>query len=526
MLLEDNKVITIILIGILLLFLVSKFGVFCYGPDGEFHALGGFFFYDLAKWWFENPTFSLNNAMDFIVDYQEHYKFFGGISYYPPLQSLIIAFIAFFTGKNLMAVYLATALETIGIIFFSLKIYEILYGKNQKMMYLLVFLLAVHPVIFLLGASSSVDPGLTLFSVMMIYFFIQFLKKDEKKYLYLTFIVFGLGILLKRPMLVMIPVIILSIFLERKFYLFKKNLKPLFLSIIIALLIILPYLALEMWYLDLGISKMDERTILASINTDYNIIIKYASLSLFTFFGNYLLIIFFVGKLWYMRKKRVLGEFTILLLIISIFIFYNYIIHVQERYLLPAIPFIIILSVNGIQNLLKSYPKSLIVSTLVTIILITTPLISFNYNTTIIKETTSTDYEQTAFYISENSLEPTSAISPYSRYLALAFNLIDEKNVYVVHTPHESKTKSIKELKTMLDTKEGCISRPSKPEWEKFEMCHPPIGWAVVQEEWDGIYVPYKLKDVLEERDDFCLVNTIEGNIPNRRVFIYRRCYN
>jgi len=133
------------------------------------------------------------------------------------------------------------------------------------------------------------------------------------------------------------------------------------------------------------------------------------------------------------------------------------------------------------------------------------------------------DTEATIF-VSENSLNKTSVVSPLSRTQAVAFNLLDDENIFVVHTPFEVGSDSFKEMEMMLDTKDGCLPRPSKPEWERFGFCHPPIGWAIVQEAWDGVYAPYRLKFILDGRDDFCLVKTIEGRMPKKRTFIYKRC--
>ena len=524
MYLKDKHVMGVLLIGVLLLLMLTKTGVFCFGNDGDFHALAGFFLYDVIKWWVSSPTFSMDRIMEFVINYQAQFKFFGGISYYPPLHSLVIAFLCIFAGKSIPVVYLASAIETIAAIFFTTRLYEFLYGKRTKMFYLLIFFMALNPVLFLYGASSSLDPGLMLFSVLTIYYFILFIHREDKKYLYITALMFGLGVLMKRPMLLMIPVLVLAILLERKLVLVKRNIRPLLGSVLIALMIISPLILMELYYYNLGVSKISERTILIAPVTDIGKISNFLNMSFFTLFGNYLLIAFFFTKLWNMRRKRTTGELTMLLFIAAIFIFYNFFSHVEERYLLPAVPFIVILSVNGIHNVMKRFPKSRAFHVLLTFMVFTTPLICYGYNIAQLNINTSTDYTEAALFVSENSLNKTSVVSPLSRMQAVAFNLLDDENIFVVHTPFEAGGDAAKELELMLNTKDDCLPRPSKHEWERFGICHPPIGWAIIQEEWDGIYVPYKLKDILDGRDDFCLVNTIEGRMPNKRTFIYQRC--
>ena len=93
MYLKDKHIMGVLLIGILLLLMLSKIGMFCFGSDGDFHALAGFFFYDIIRWWISNPTISMDRIMEFVINYQAQFKFFGGISYYPPLHSFVIAFL-------------------------------------------------------------------------------------------------------------------------------------------------------------------------------------------------------------------------------------------------------------------------------------------------------------------------------------------------------------------------------------------------------------------------------------------------
>jgi hypothetical protein len=522
--LREEHILVIVLTGLLLLFMASKIGVFCFGNDGYFHASGGLFFYDVFKWWVSNPTFSFEEITAYIINYQAQFKFFGGISYYPPLQSVVIAFLSIFAGKSMEIVYLAAAVEAVLAIYFTIKLYELLYGKRTKMMYLLVFFIAINPVFFAYAASATLDPGMTLFTVMSMYYLILFMRKEENKYLYLTAVTFGFGVIMKRPMVLILPILFMTLLLEKKLHLLRGRAKPLIASVIISILIISPLLAMELLYLKMGVNRIGAR-LLFTIVSDPAIISEYLSHAIFSMFGHYFLIIFFIAKVIDMKKKRVNGELGMLFLIVALFIFFNFFAHVEDRYLLPTLPFTMIFSVNGIQLLTEKYPKSRVIPLLVLFIVLTLPLICYGYQGTIINVFSASDYTEAAKFVSENTEGIASVISPYSRTQALAFNMLDDKKIYTVHSPYEyCDGTSRDEFILMLDTEEGCLPRPTKPEWERFGICHPPIEWALVQEKWDGRDFCYNMTVILDERADFCLLKTIEGRIPNTRTFIYRRC--
>ena len=239
---NDTVLLIILFIVIGSLFIYNKHDIFITSEsDDYFHALGAFFVYDFARWWITSPTFSPHLIMSFAIDYQIHYKFFGGISYYQPLQSLFVGFLAFFSGKYPLTFYISTTLETLGTILYAYRIYALIYGENKKLfLFLVPLFIAFNPVAFHFGASYSLDVGVMFFSTMTIFYFIRYIKKEKTKDLYLTAISFGLGMLLKTSFIIVFPILLISVFIERKHKLIFKNYKALIISLMIFFIILSP----------------------------------------------------------------------------------------------------------------------------------------------------------------------------------------------------------------------------------------------------------------------------------------------
>ena len=109
-----------------------------------------------------------------------------------------------------------------------------------------------------------------------------------------------------------------------------------------------------------------------------------------------------------------------LLFITVLFVFYNFLSHVEYRYLIPVVPFVMIFSVRGIENILNRpmYLNRKMVKCLVYIIMVTLPLITYGFYIDQLHEKAISDYEEAAIYVDENSPEPVSVMSPFSRQQA------------------------------------------------------------------------------------------------------------
>jgi 4-amino-4-deoxy-L-arabinose transferase-like glycosyltransferase len=511
------------------LFLYNKIDVFMSAEsDGYFHELGGFFVYDFARWWIAFPTFSVKSMMSFISDYQAHYKFLGGLTHYQPFQSLFVGFLAFFSGKYTLTFYISTILETLGTMFYGYRIYGLMYGEKKKFFIFLVpIFIAFSPVVFNYGASLSLEPGVMLFSTMTIFYFIRYIKAEKTRDLYLTAASFGLGMLTKSPFVIILPILLLSVFLERKHRLLFRNYRALIISLAIFLVVISPWLMLEYIFSINGISDIGNRLqILAnSSHLESGISVKLTNISttLWVVFGTFLMVPFFFYK--FLKSKRLPGEMTLLLFAILYSAFYNVtgtVPEIQPRMFLSAIPLAIILSVRGIQLFFeqqKRFKKYLI--PVIGFILFISILSCYNYTTREKTDFAATDILSPAIYISDNTQTPATVMSTFSRMQSVAFLVLENKNIYVVEAPY-NYSGGEEELKIMLDSRDY-VRRPNRTEWERFNLTHPPIGWVIIHERFDGMEPDYKLKDIIDKRDDFELVQTMEGKWPGNRVFIYKR---
>lgn len=489
--------------------------------DSYFHALGAYFVYDLTKWWLTNPTFSYKAIESFVINYELQFKFFGGISHYQPFQSFFVAFLAFFSGKNHITFYIATVIETIITLFYSYRLYMLLYGKRKEFLYLTMFFIAFHPAIFNFAASFSLEPGVMMFSIMTFYYFIRFLRFERRRDLIFASISFGFGVLTKAPIIIVLPILLLSIIFEKRIRLFLKNYKTLLLSFLIFLIIISPWLIMEYTFYNLKISKIDHLIENAVFNFDIAFLrgFENINLTIFYIFGSYFLIPFFIYK--FFRSKIQRGEITIIIFIILYPLFYNLIPNVQSRYLIAVVPFVAILSIKGLDIFHQKYNRNNILSYFIVLVMLFLTLTTFNFTLIEKRIHSSTDVLSPAIYINDRIFNRTTVLSTQSKMQSVAFNVLNDENVVIVRAPfkHEGGEQ---ELKIMLDSKYYLI-RPHRPEWRKFNLTHPPIEWVVIHERYDGLEPDYKLKDIIDKRDDFKLEREFEGNWKGNRVFIYRR---
>jgi len=519
---RDLCYLIIFLLIIASLFLYNKYDIIISSEsDSYFHALGAYFIYDLVKWWITSPTISYKAIESFVLNYELQFKFFGGISYYQPFQSFFVAFLAFFSGKNHITFYISTIIETLVTIFYACRVYTLMYGKRKEFLYLIIFFIAFNSAVFNFAASFSLEPAVMMFSTMALYYFIRFLRLENRRDLIFVSIFFGFGILTKTTMIIILPVLIASIIFEKKTYLFLKNYKTLLLSFMIFLIIISPWLIMEYVFYNMGISKIGERIEAATMNLNIPLSVRIENINLTIFYisGTFFLVPFFIYKFLKSRIER--GEITLITFIFLYSLFYNLISNVQSRYLTAVVPFVIILSIRGVELFHKKYSRNNIFSYFIILVMFFLVLTTFNFTLNEKKIHSSTDMLSPAIYISERMSEKTTVLSTFSRMQSVAFNVIGDENVIIVRAPFKYEGGE-QELKIMLDSKYYLI-RPHKPEWKKFNLTHPPIEWIVIHEHYDGLEPDYKLKDIIDKREDFVLEKEIEGKCLENRVFIYRR---
>ena len=518
----------ILFIAIGALFLYNKMGIFISGEgDGYFHAMGGYFVYDFARWWMGSPTFSFEMIKSFVIDYQVHYKFLGSLTHWQPFQSLFVGFLAFFSGKYPFTNYIATALETLAAMFYGYRIYGLMYGEKKKLfLFLVPVFIAFSPIVFDYGASLTIEPALLLFSTMTAFYFIRYIKTGKPNDLYFTAASFGLGMLTKASFIIVLPILLLSLFLERKHKILFGKYKELAISLVIFLITISPWLILETIFTMNGISDVGGRISVIGeyAHLDAGLYVRLANIGMTIWTtGMSILLVFVLYK--FLKSKRLTGELTILMFAIIWAAFYNITgttPEIQPRLFLPVVPFAVILSIRGIQLFFeqqKRFQKYLI--PVVGFILFVSILTCYNYTTQVKIDWASTDILAPAIYISDNTQSPTTVMSTFSRMQAVAFLILEEKNVSVVEAPYKYSGGK-EELKIMLDSQDY-VRRPNITGWERFNLTHPPIEWVIIHEKFDGMEPDYKLKEIIDERDDFELIRIMEGKWVGNRVFIYKR---
>lgn len=520
---KETLLVIILLAVFAVAFLFNKIDVVISSEsDGYFHALGAYFIYDIIKWWITDPTFSYKSIEAFVFNYELQYKFFGGIGFYQPFQSFFVAFVALFSGKSHITFYIVTIIETLVTLIYARRLYTLLYGNRKWFPILAMILIAINPAVFNFAASFSLEPGVMMFSVMTIFYFIRFLRENRSSDMILTGVFFGFALLTKTPAIIILPILLISIVLERRVRQLTSNYRSVLLALLALIIVISPWLIMEYLFSTMGISKIGERMSAGSMTFDLPVLsrIENLNLTIFYSFGSYLLLPFFIYK--FLKSKLRTGEITILSFAIIYALFYNLIPNVQPRYLTALVPFVIILSVRGVEVFHDNIKnRTSIIAILISMLLLTSAVVTINYTASEKRFHSATDMFAAAVYVSDNLEERTTVMATFSRMQSVAFNVLDDENVVIVRAPFMAEG-GTEELDIMLDSA-GYIKRPHRPEWERFNLIHPPIEWVIVHQRYDGLEPDYKLKDEIEKRDDFALVKTIEGSWEDNRIFIYRR---
>lgn len=167
------------------------------------------------------------------------------MSYYSkgPLISYIIFFGTKIFGHNELGVKFFAIFFSF---FSSLLMYEITYllTKNEKASFLSGLSIQILPFFSYLGILMTIDSPFLYFWLLSLYITCRMAVSEQyhnlKNWIFLGISV-GMGMLAKYTMVFFYPSLLLFLFLERKFYLFKKS--GIYLCILVSMLTFLPVIA-------------------------------------------------------------------------------------------------------------------------------------------------------------------------------------------------------------------------------------------------------------------------------------------
>jgi len=210
-----------------------------------FYNIGHIALFNLDEGAFTEATRQMIQSGNYLTTYlNEHLRFDKPILIY-----WLQAYSVYIFGLNEFAVRLPSAISALfwvmGIYVFTRHYY------GYKKAFWASFITTTSLQISIIADAAIADALLNLFIALSMFFIYLFWDKRDKKYIYLTFLMIGLGTLTKGPVAIMIPFVVSFIFftINKQFTLWLKTiLNPI--GILIFLAITLPWYGLE--YLNQG----------------------------------------------------------------------------------------------------------------------------------------------------------------------------------------------------------------------------------------------------------------------------------
>lgn len=215
--------------------IVYTFTIRTLGADEGTHLLLGLFYRDLSRFMIRNGIF---HAYDFGTNYLVYYPKLTIT--YPPLYHSIISLGFNFIVSEYVGKFI-TLMFSIGTIFLTYKIGEILFDKKVGLISAL--LLTFSPAIISLSGVVMIDIPIFFFFMLTLWVYLKAFKFKKTIYFILGGITLALGFLTKWNIIPIVPILIVYIVTKRK-HLKREVFKKFILSLILSLVILLPYLVL------------------------------------------------------------------------------------------------------------------------------------------------------------------------------------------------------------------------------------------------------------------------------------------
>lgn len=509
-------------------------------------ALAAAYIADFIK----NPT-SLTEAKEHFVKGYEHYKIFSGIADWPPLQVMLLTFSFLIFGFNKISFMIAPLIVTLLTLTYIYKLTFITY-KDKKIALLATAITAVSTFFFYEAATPMLENGLTLFTIMAIYHFTEYIDTKERKQFYCTAAAFALGFLYKTQMILIIPALLI-IFLLKKPLKIKKDCKMLAYSALIVLVILSPLIVREVILTKQGLSTFAERSVgripyiyeqttlpgyltaedfefenelpeykINLITNRYNMsyLQKFVA-TITSLFYNWIALPFvLIGIL--KRKKQTeyaTTEKLILLFTATTILFFT--LHgLIPRHIIPTFVLLTPFAAKGIFSLPKKAITTVSVIVLLIVALQTTQFFTKIYNNEHI-QSMQHDYESAAEYVLENTEGEVTIIT--TRLYQMAYNIMKhdkERRVYVELLPEKQE-----QLQEMLSGRFG-VPEQIKGKSVEYNAVRPRTAYVIVHQYLETgplkEIADYNAIEFLENHPGTELEITIASKYPNSTTWIYR----
>lgn len=512
---------------------------------------------------FLQDPFNLSGVMSIFEKGQYQYNIFSGFSDWPPLQMLLLALSFFLFGVNKFSFILPSLLISLAALYYVYKLAlsifeEELDLKQKNFAAIICTALAGFGTLFFYEATAPfLENGVLLFSAASFYYFYLFLKHSKNKYLYLTALFFGLGLLYKEQMILSAIPLLAIFFLRGKpktFFSKSINYKALLLSIALVILIISPLIVRELFLAQYGVSRfasrnaerltfiyepdINQKGFLTANDLEFSNNVSESKMQLIlnryhisylqkfvvfatSTFYNWILLPFIILGLYRRKPFRLssysTGELTILLFFITNLAFFSF--HgLIPRYTIPTIALLSVFATKGLFKIKKFLVPALLIL-LAIMALQNAMFFSKIYNGEHI-QSMQHDYEGAAAHILSEPAGEFTVITTRVYQMSYQFLLQDtNRRAYVEFAPQESE-----KLREMI---KGNFGRPEYLPSESqisYNSTRPPLKYVVVHQGLETGPLKgasdYDLHSVMKEYNSTKI--TIPSKYPNAETYIYK----
>lgn len=533
---KEKLMIIGLLLAYFMIFNITTIGRERIMGDAGNHAAAGLLVYEVGRAWLTGIAASPSELLEVTINHHAHYRSFASFLSYTPLHQVFMGIVFLLAGPSKFTAIIPTILEAIVLIYFVYRIALIGY-KDKGFAAIAAALAGFSPFLFFYSTTVWLETGSAALAVVAAYFTSHYVIRKDNRSLYMAAATSGLAILMK-PTMVLVPVslflvLVLNSGLKRIAGDYKTYLK----AFAIMVLVLSPWLAGMAMLQSNGLSGMfinkwvymtymERGAELQNVSEDYKFVTAYDTfyerlnfpfLKTLIFYASFVLFqwylapfILFGAAIFFMRKGKVSVVSQISIVFSALLIIYLSIIGAAVvRYAVPTLPFVALLAARSAYGILRR-PDHPIFLLLIILSVSQCALIINNVAT----YSPVGNFDAASVYIIDDTEGQTSVVTSQPRTQALSFALLDtERKVFVYYIP---------EAKEELDDMIG--GNYTDPDWERFGMTYPPIGYIIVHESSGrGEFSDYVLKSYAAGRQDFELVRTIEGEMPSTRIFIYKR---
>lgn len=500
---------------------------------------------------------SLGDFTQKFIDGHAHYKIFSGLADWEPLQVILLTIVFLFFGVSYWSMMIVPLIMSLLVLWMVYRLASDIY--DEKTGFLAAIFAGFGTLFFYEAAVPMLENGVALFTLLCIYQFNRYCKKENAKHLYWLAVFLALGVLFKRQVLLIVPVLLIVFLIKKDFVSWiarKKVITSLVVSLALFFLVLTPLIAREIVFVNFGVSTLLGRSatnlenfygsseqrsgFITAEDLEFSyalpaykkdlIMNRYdlsklqkAVVVITSVFLNWILLPFILLGVFWRKKWFESKSYSIVELCIVFYALVNFVIFVFHglipRYMIPVTVLLSVFAARGVFML----PKKAIFSVAVLVILLVagqTGLFLFTIANNNHIQSMQHDYEGAIKFMLDNTKGDFTVITSRQYQMAFFFLKNDkEKRVYVELLPE--KEELLKEvIKTGFNKPEfstGSFSYPKNRPSVRYIVVHERLETGPLSDIAD-----YDARVFLDSYPRAKLDKILVGTLPNSKTWIYK----